>query len=158
MYQMGWYQPLPASEKCQVHNGCECIGKLQNERLEDQPFLKTFVRFWDLWWDENISNVNVLHSQHEWKAQPTATRRTENSEPARDSSVDFVHDDDDDEVDNSCGGFDGGSYVSSERGGGAHKQRGLNWDPVQHHTEHDGQRNEDLSRKHTARQYLVFVN
>lgn len=39
---------LPASEECQVHNRGKCICKLQYERLEDQPLLKTFVSFWNL--------------------------------------------------------------------------------------------------------------
>lgn len=154
---MGWYQPSPASEKRQVHNGGECVGKLQDERLKDQPFFKTFVCFWHLWWVENINTVNILHSQHKLNAQTTATGRTKNSEPAGDCSVDLVHYDNDDEVDKSRSGFDGGSYVGSERGGGAHEQCRLNGDPVQHYAKHDGQRNEDLSRKHTARR-ITFVD
>lgn len=44
---------LPASEERQVHNRGKCICKLQYECLEDQPLLKTFVRFWHLLRVEN---------------------------------------------------------------------------------------------------------
>lgn len=38
----------PSPEESDVDNWAEGIDKFQDESLEDETFLKTLVRFWDL--------------------------------------------------------------------------------------------------------------
>lgn len=69
---------------------------------------------------------------------------TQSGEPAGDGGVDFIQDDDDDEVDDGSSGFDGGSNVGPCCRVGAHVQCCLNANPVQDDPEDYGKRHSDL--------------
>lgn len=56
---------------------------------------------------------------------------TQSSEPAGNSSIDFIQDDDDDEVDDGSSGFDCGSDIIPNYRVAAHVQRCPNANPVQ---------------------------
>lgn len=71
-------------------------------------------------------------------------RLTQCGEPAGDDSVDFVQDDDDNEVDDGSGGFDSGSDVGPCCRVGAHVQCCLYANPVQDDSKDYGKCHSDL--------------
>jgi len=68
-------------------------------------------------------------------------------EPAGDGTVDFIHDDDDDEIDDGSGGLDRGSDVGPRYRVVAHVQGRLDANPVQNDPEDYGKRHKDLKSK-----------
>lgn len=72
---------------------------------------------------------------------------TQYGEPASDGGIDFIEDDDDDEVDDGSCGFDGGSDVGPGRRVAAYVQRRLDADPVQDNPEDDGEGHRYLEEK-----------
>lgn len=69
---------------------------------------------------------------------------TQCGQPAGDTGVDFIQDDDDDEVDDGGCGFDGGPDVGPSCRVGADVQRCFNTNPVQDDTKDHRKRQSDL--------------
>lgn len=74
---------------------------------------------------------------------------TKLGEPAGDDGVDFVQNNDGDEIDDGGGGFDSGPDVGARRRVRAHVQQRLNGDPIQDDAEDDGKRHRDLEEGDT---------
>lgn len=70
--------------------------------------------------------------------------RTDLREPPGDAAVHLVQDDDDHQVDDDGGGGDGDADARAPRGRGADGQGSSCGDPVDDHSEHDGERQPDL--------------
>lgn len=76
-------------------------------------------------------------------------QRTDLREPPGDAAVHLVQDDDDHQVDDDGGGGDGDADTRAPRGRGADGQGGGRGDPVDDHSEHDGERQPDLRGRTT---------
>lgn len=75
-------------------------------------------------------NTMFCNTAGKLKVLRTITRHTHNSEPTCNRSINLIHDDDDNKVDDSGSGFNGGSDISADRGNGTHVQGGHDGDSV----------------------------